>query len=62
MLLTILAATHTSNRALAEDVGLIGVFVVLMGGVVTILLAYTAFQVYGERKQNQRYRESARGS
>jgi hypothetical protein len=61
-MLTILAATGTANRAVAEDVGLIGTFFVLMGGVVMILVAYIAFQIYGERQQNRRERTAARGS
>jgi hypothetical protein len=61
-MLTILAATGTANRAVAEDVGLIGTFFVLMGGVVMILSAYIAFQIYGERQQNRRDRAAARNS
>ena len=57
-MLTILAVTGTANRAVAEDVGLIGTFFVLMGGVVMILVAYIAFQIYGERQQNRRNRAS----
>ena len=61
-MLTILSATLAANRALAEDVGLIGTFFVLMGGIVLILVAYIAFQIHGERQQNREYRESARRS
>ena len=42
-----------ANRAVAEDVGLIGTFFVLMGGLVMILVAYMAFQIHGERQQNR---------
>jgi hypothetical protein len=51
-----------ANRALAEDVGLIGTFFVLMGGLVAILVAYIAVQIRGEREQNREYRISAGGS
>lgn len=61
-MLTILSVTLAANRALAEDVGLIGTFVVLMGGVVGILVGYMAFQIHGERQQNRQHRESAQHS
>jgi len=61
-MLTILAATGSANRAVAEDVGLIGTFFVLMGGVVMVLSVYIAFQIYGERQQNRRERAAARHS
>jgi hypothetical protein len=51
-----------ANRALAEDVGLIFTFFVLMGGVVGVLLAYIAVQIRGERAQNRKYETSGRGS
>jgi hypothetical protein len=47
-----------ANRAVAEDVGLIGTFFVLMGGLVMILVAYMAFQIHGERQQNREDRVS----
>ena len=50
--MNILLAT---SRAVAEDVGLIATFVVLMGGLVTILVVYIAIQIAGERRQNREY-------
>jgi hypothetical protein len=51
-----------STRALAEDIGLIFTFFILMGGVVGVLLAYMAFQIRGERQQNREYRNAGRSS
>jgi hypothetical protein len=51
-----------ANRAVAEDVGLIVTFFILMGGLVGILSAYIAVQIRGEREQNREYRASAGGS
>jgi hypothetical protein len=51
-----------SNRAVAEDVGLIFTFFILMGGVVGVLLAYMAIQIRGERQQNREYRNAGRSS
>ena len=48
-----------ANRAVAEDVGLIGTFFVLMGGLVMILVII-AVQIRGERVQNREYREHLR--
>jgi len=49
-----------TSRAVAEDVGLIGTFVVLMGGVVGVIVAYIAVQIHGEREQNRSYRPPTR--
>ena len=57
---TILAVTLAANRAVAEDVGLIFTFFILMGGIVTVLALYIAVQIRGEREQNREYRASVR--
>jgi hypothetical protein len=51
-----------TSRAVAEDVGLIGTFVVLMGGLVTVIAVYIAIQIRGERQQNREYRASPRNN
>jgi hypothetical protein len=43
-----------ANRAVAEDVGLLGTFGGL-GIIVGIILVYIAFQVRGEHRQNRLY-------
>jgi len=43
-----------ANRAVAEDVGLLGTFVGL-GIIVGIILVYIAFQVRSEHRQNRLY-------
>lgn len=43
--------------ALGDSLGLIGIFVILIGGLVNVLLVYIAIQVIGERASNQRDRE-----
>ena len=48
-----------ANRAVAEDVGLIFTFFILMGGIVGVIVAYIAVQIRGERQQNREYRASA---
>ncbi len=49
-----------TSRAVAEDVGLIGTFVVLMGGVVMVIAVYIAVQIHGERQQNREYTAPSR--
>jgi ABC-type transporter Mla subunit MlaD len=46
-----------ANRALAEDVGLLGVFLGL-GIIVNVILVYIAIQVRGEHRANREYRSA----
>ena len=46
-----------ANRALAEDVGLLGVFLGL-GIIANVILVYIAIQVRGEQRANRAYRSA----
>ena len=46
-----------ANRALAEDVGLLGVFLGL-GIIANVILVYIAIQVRGEQGANRAYRSA----